>query len=373
METTAITISNDVIDSTAISVMPRGAETAFEAVSRQTATYKAINTLIDQTFVDTVDYDYMPGTSKEDIASGKAKKNLLLPGMEKARTLLGLREEYRDIHVIRDFDTPFFYFEVECVLYSIATGVEVGRGQGICHTREKSFMRTGVRVCPLCEKPAIKKSNFAPRGAPAGTKPGWYCHDKAGGCGANFAADDASITSQETGSSVDVQLVMDGLNRCRKIANKRAFAEPIKKVAMMSGRFTVDMEDFDTYTVTDDTPAPKPAPVVTVTKVEDKKPEAAPRWQDDPAEVSELLDRACKAGYLPDCTMEALLKFLDVKNLDHHPTRKSAAGAIKAVAEVNKLNQAAKITADEAAAKLGKGDKTPIGRTPEPDITDPAA
>jgi len=91
----------------------------------------------------------MPGTSKEDIEAGRAKKNLLLPGMEKARTLLGLREEYRDIHVVRDFDAPFFYYEVECILYSVATGQEVARGQGVCHTREKSFMRTGVRVMPV--------------------------------------------------------------------------------------------------------------------------------------------------------------------------------------------------------------------------------
>jgi hypothetical protein len=300
----AIIISPDVVDRTTISVMPRGDETALAAVSRQMATYKAINTLIDQTFVDGVDYDYMPGTSDEDKASGRAKKNLLLPGMEKARTLLGLREEYRDIHVVRDFETPFFYFEVECVLYSIATGIEVGRGQAVCHTREKSFMRTGVRLCPVCGKAAIKKSNFAPRNSPPGTKPGWYCHDKAGGCGANFGADDASITSQETGSSIDVQLVMDGLNRCRKIANKRAFAEPIKKIAMMSGRFTVDMEDFDTYTVIDkpvEAPPKSTPPVTTpaapVTPPEEKKT-PPPHWSDNPAHRKTVTDRAIENLYL---------------------------------------------------------------------------
>lgn len=387
---TAITISNDVIDSTAISVMPRGAETAFEAVSRQTATYKAINTLIDQTFVDKIDYDYMPGTSDKDIADGKAKKNLLLPGMEKARTLLGLREEYRDIHVIRDFDTPFFYFEVECVLYSIATGIEVGRGQGICHTREKSFMRTGVRVCPVCGKDAIKKSAYAPRGAPAGTKPGWYCHEKVGGCNATFAAEDVSITSQETGSSIDVQLVMDNVNRARKVANKRAFADPIKKVAMMSGRFTTDMEDFDTYTIVEDTPAPKAPPLTIVQKpveqTAEKKPEAPapaieetlpglPDWLPENNQQY-LVNRAINEKMLfPESTWEDFLELGNLKPADceQYKTVLNLFNHIKECVAKTKAQSATK-----AAELLGNGNEgdrriPPKPKTPEPAITEPGA
>lgn len=389
METNAITISNDVIDSTAISVMPRGAETAFEAVSRQTATYKAINTLIDQTFVDKIDYDYMPGTSDKDIADGKAKKNLLLPGMEKARTLLGLREEYRDIHVIRDFETPFFYFEVECVLYSIATGIEVGRGQGICHTREKSFMRQSQRVCPSCEQPALMRSKYPPKNNPNGEKP-WYCNAKNGGCGAEFDAKDGRITGQEVGSSVDVQLVMDSLNRCRKVANKRAFADPIKKVAMMSGRFTTDMEDFDTYTVTDDTPAPKAPPLTIVQKpveqTAEKKPEAPapaieetlpglPDWLPENNQQY-LVNRAINEKMLfPESTWEDFLELGNLKPADceQYKTVLNLFNHIKECVAKTKAQSATK-----AAELLGNGNEgdrriPPKPKTPEPAITEPGA
>lgn len=234
--TDTITVSSESINTTAIAIMPRSEETPVQAVTRQMATYRAINTLIDLTFIKGVDFDTIPGTDKP---------TLQLPGIEKARGLLGLREEFHDIAAVRDYSAsnPFFYYEVECVLYSIVGGQEVARGQGVCHTREKAFMRTGVRVCPECEKPTIMKSKFVPRGSKPGTKPGWYCNEKAGGCNASFEAEDTRITAQETGSSNDPQLVWDGVNRARKIANKRALADAIKRVGMLSSRFTVDLED----------------------------------------------------------------------------------------------------------------------------------
>ncbi len=236
-----VIVSEEQVRATSLSIIASNSETAEDALARIIQTYRTIKAM-RAFFEHGIDY----GDVKDKQPHEKGyKPSLLLPGMEKARGLLGLREEYRDISVTRDFtpSAPFFFYEVECVLYHIATGVEVARGQAICHTRESSFMRQASRVCPECGKTAIKKGKYPPKGAPAGTNGGWYCDAKAEGCGKNFMPEDPQIIGQEVGSINDPQQVWDGLNRARKIANKRAFGDAIKRIAMLSSFFTVDMED----------------------------------------------------------------------------------------------------------------------------------
>lgn len=221
-----------IIESTdhVISIMPSAQETAKQAIERQLALVGVIQTLIDATFDYGVDFGKIDGVDKD---------TLFLPGIEKTMGLLGLRESFRDIHTERQFDSdnPFFYFEVECVLTHSQSGLEVATGQGVCHTREKSFMRREERTCPNCEQPAIIKGKVEYGG-------GWLCWNKKGGCGAKFQDGDQAIEGQSVGMINDPQLVWDGLNRARKIANKRAKADAVKRIGMLSGRFTVDVEDF---------------------------------------------------------------------------------------------------------------------------------
>lgn len=241
-----VIVTSEKVQSTALSIIATEGETAEGALARTIQTYRTIKAM-QSFFEEGIDF----GDVKDKKPNEKGyKPSLLLPGMEKARGLLGLREEYKDLSVIRDVNpsSPFFFYEVECVLYHIATGAEVARGQGICHTRESSFMRVSARKCPSCEKEAIKRSTFVPDGAPKGTEAGWYCYGKIGGCGAKFSANDPAIVAQEVGNFNDPQLVWDGLNRARKIANKRAFGDAIKRIAMLSSFFTVDIEDDNIYT-----------------------------------------------------------------------------------------------------------------------------
>jgi hypothetical protein len=273
-----------IIISEQTAILPTQQENAQQAIERQLAFVSAINQLIDLTFKEGIHYATIPGTSKP---------TLMLPGIEMARGLLGVREEFRDIHVIREFDpdNPFFYYEVECVLIHIHTGLEVGRGQAICHTREKSFMRQASRVCPHCGEEAIIKGKEQYGG-------GWLCWQKKGGCGAKFKDGDESIESQKTGMVNDSQQVWDGLNRARKIANKRAKADAIKNAAMLSEKFTVDLEDTLTVDYAPSTPSPETIPYEPPTPTEstptvysnkNTKPEPPTVSEDDTTQLWQLI------------------------------------------------------------------------------------
>lgn len=219
-----------------ISIMPSANESADAAVNRAIATYNAINRLVDEIFVDGVDYAALPGMKK---------KSLRLPGAEKVMTVLALRPEFRDLHVERNFDaqTPFLYYEVECKLVSIKTGDVMAIGQAICHSRESAFQRTAARNCPSCGAAAIQRSKYAPKGAPADAQRGWYCSTKQGGCNTQFHFDDPEISQQDTDNVNDPQLIFDSFNNIRKKANKRAQASAINAIAMLSGRFGDELDD----------------------------------------------------------------------------------------------------------------------------------
>lgn len=229
-------IEAEVEEVTALATRPQQAvtwneETAEAAVNRSLSLYNAINRLVDEVFVEERDYGAFPPLAKgETFDPNKHRYDLKKPGMEKVLTLMRLRPHYEDIHTVRDFnaDTPVFYFEVRCVLTHIDTGKDMAEGIGVCHSREKSFQRTGNRICPDCGKPAILKSK---------RDPGWYCYAKIGGCGANFAADAPEITNQS--GSIDPQAILDNVNNIRKKACKRALMEAVKSVAMLSERFGI--------------------------------------------------------------------------------------------------------------------------------------
>lgn len=331
------------IETTPISVMPAAQETAQAAVNRAMATYKAINTLVDATFLPGV--DFADRVSRKKPGEEGYKPTLELPGMEKVMGLLGLTEQYRDIHVIRDISTenPFFYFEVECILHSITTGQEVARGQGVCHSREQKYMRVESRTCPKCDSAAIMKSKYPPRDKP-NAQPGWYCNPKQGGCGANFDKNDPQIAGQEVGNVADAQLVWDSINAIRKMANKRAMAAAVKRVGMLSSRFTVDLEDDLRFGETELNP-----PVVVQQKPESPPttPEPSPQTRTEPKHWSETLDgrklivemvkRATTQGWItPEQGESDLLHLIQQKSWHPYPAVKEAGQAVKDAVEALK-------------------------------------
>jgi hypothetical protein len=188
--------------------------------------------------LDGTDYGVIPGTGKD--------KTLLKPGAEKLCTFFGLRPTFEAVKATEDWTgqdhggEPFFYYWMRCRL--IRNGEIMAEGDGSCSSRESKYRyRQGERKCPTCDKAAIKRSKFPPRDKPDAT-PGWYCHDKAGGCGANFAYTDKRITDQETGRVTNPDIA-DQQNTILKMAQKRAMIAATLIGVNASEFFTQDLED----------------------------------------------------------------------------------------------------------------------------------
>lgn len=186
-----------------------------------------------------VDFGPIPGTKKN---------TLLKPGAEKLAFFFGLRPTFEDVASVEDWTgrehdgEPFFYYRSKCTLYH--NGNLVASADGSCNSWEKKYRyRSAERLCPLCGKPAIKRSKFSPKNKALGVTPGWYCFDKAGGCGAEFSATDPDIVGQQLGQAKNPD-VADIVNAILKMAQKRALVAAVLIGANASEWFTQDMEDF---------------------------------------------------------------------------------------------------------------------------------
>lgn len=205
----------------------RLAVTPDEGAAELKARLDVIQAAMTDAMVDGVDYGLVPGVSKP---------TLLKPGAEKLGVLFQL-----NIQIVNDKTWgPGDHLTVEsrAVVTHAPTGTEVGFGEGLCTTREKKYAKRKLeRECPECGKTNIRRSK--PRGD---EEPGWYCWRKTDGCGANFEANDARITSQEVGE-IDNPDLPDLWNTVVKMAEKRARVDAVLAVTGASALFTQDVED----------------------------------------------------------------------------------------------------------------------------------
>jgi hypothetical protein len=262
-----------------------------------------VHALYEDVFKPGLDFGVIPGTGDKPV--------LLLPGMEKLMRALRLRPEYVARMSMIDFDKPLFFFQYECRLIEIDTGMVVSSAIGSANSHESKWRwRNADCACPNCGAGAIKRSKYPPKGAPSGSQPGWYCYAKIGGCGAEFRADDPAITGQQVGR-VENPDIADQLNTMDKIAQKRALASAIKGAANVSELFTVDVEDLVEYAVangapltqsgraaSDDNVIEGTAAVVTklpLTKDEGKR--LADKWMKDKALTGADLKKALGGSY----------------------------------------------------------------------------
>jgi hypothetical protein len=185
-----------------------------------------------------VDYGKVPGTDKN---------TLMKAGAEKLTTLFGLTVRFQVVEQTQDWtgdqhgDEPFFYYWYRCLLSR--GDLLIAEADGSCNSRESKYRwREAKRRCPSCGAAAINRSKYAPRGAPKGTAPGWYCYAKAGGCGAEFAAEDAAITIQSTGRAPNPD-ICDLVNTIQKMAQKRALVAAVLIGCNASEFFTQDLDD----------------------------------------------------------------------------------------------------------------------------------
>lgn len=180
------------------------------------------------------DYGVIPGTKKP---------TLLKPGAEKLCNVYGLVPTYEDTWIEGDGETsPHLRVRMKCFLRrGDDTGPVVNTGVGAANSWERKHRyRGGQRACPGCGvEGSIRRSKFEDR--QTGDK-GWYCHDKAGGCGAQFTSDDPRITDQQAGQ-VENPDPYDVENTLFKMAKKRAYIDATLNATATSGLFTQDLED----------------------------------------------------------------------------------------------------------------------------------
>lgn len=178
---------------------------------------------------------------------GVSKPTLLKPGAEVLAVTLRLASSYSSERTFHEGD--HLTVVSKATLTHIPTGLVIAEGEGLCTTREKKYAYRGEgRTCPSCgASGTIKKSKYSPRekdypGANRSDAPGWYCHAKTGGCGANFAANDSKILDQSAEKTPNPDLA-DTWNTILKMANKRALVAAILNGTAASDIFTQDVED----------------------------------------------------------------------------------------------------------------------------------
>jgi hypothetical protein len=220
-----------------------------DAINRQ----KMLTDFVRKVMVKGRDFGVIPGTEKKPNADGtpsRENNTLLQPGAERLCTLFGLVDEYEDAGSIVDHERGFFHFSFKCILLrnctrenvdgrTVILGDVAGVAIGSCNSREKKYRRGG-KACPECGAIAIKKSKFPPRDRP-NEVPGWYCHDKAGGCGMNFAADDQRILEAKQADSTAESF--DLINTLQKMAQKRAKLSAVRAATNASDFFNAEDGD----------------------------------------------------------------------------------------------------------------------------------
>lgn len=204
--------------------------------------FQTVVAFVQQVMRDGTDYGIVPGTV--------GKPTLFKPGAEKLCTLFGLAVE-PPVLVERTEDwtgkdhggEPFFYYLVRQDL--TRGGVIVASQMGSCSSWESKYRyRNANRKCPHCGKEAIIKGKQEYGG-------GWVCFKRKDGCGATFADNAESITSQVAGRVKNADAA-DQVNTVLKMALKRALIAAALIATNASEFFTQDLDDL--------APEPEPHP-----------------------------------------------------------------------------------------------------------------
>jgi len=194
---------------------------AGDLVERLGTIKEAMNTAMERD----VDYGVIPGTNKP---------TLLKPGAEKLGVLFQL--DMQITHEERWGPGDHLTVSAAAVVFHAPTGARLGRGEGMCSTRERKYAyRKAEHVCPQCKKLAIIKGKQEYGG-------GWVCFKKKDGCGAKFPDGSLEIESQTVGDVENPDLP-DLWNTIIKMARKRAQTDAVLLVTGASALFTQDIED----------------------------------------------------------------------------------------------------------------------------------
>ena len=126
-------------------IIPTGKELVSEAKERLLDFRGAIGTIVE-TFEEGRGKDFW-------VIPGTGTKSLLQRGASKLVTYMQLREEFHEVRNVERWDgpDPFFFYLIECRLYHVHSGLEVGRSMGACSTKEPKYYtkRDGSRQDPF--------------------------------------------------------------------------------------------------------------------------------------------------------------------------------------------------------------------------------
>jgi hypothetical protein len=167
-----------------------------------------------------------------------------------------------EYHHVKDRE-PDGHLTIEstCRLIHSPSGTLVATGSGICSTHESKYAyRKQNRMCPRCEKEAIRKDT-KPKNEGGG---GYYCWRKLDGCGAQFKtpADIALIEEQVVGRVPNEDLA-DQWNTIIKMADKRSLIAALLNGTAASDIFNQDLEEIR-ENLESRAPAPQAAPAAPI-------------------------------------------------------------------------------------------------------------
>ena len=203
------------------------------------------------------DFGVIPGVG--------GKPTLLKPGAEKIVDSLNLWPDYEIIDACRDWEKPFFNFDVRCTLRNRGSNLPMATGLGSCNSMESKYRwRETQRKCPQCGAAAIIKGKAEYGG-------GHLCFKKRGGCGAKWPDGAVEIESQKT-ERVENDDIYTQVNTIEKMSCKRALVAATLNLGF-SDHFTQDLEDLHPVgqasadkpshdPVWDDADAPVPEPEI---------------------------------------------------------------------------------------------------------------
>jgi len=229
-------------------------------------------------------YGTIPGTNNKNV--------LLKAGAEKLAFVFRL---YGDSHITQtDLGNGHREYSVRTEIKQIGTDVVVGVGEGSASTMETKYRwRYAKRVCPECKMETIGKSKPEYGG-------GWYCNQRAGGCGAKFRSEDPAITGQQLGK-IENPDIADTYNTALKIAKKRSLIDGILLATAASDIFTQDLDDEDIRGETEEEAKKKATENATAANTEALKAALT-----NEAQVKVLFDSLGENGYTAEHLKKAM-------------------------------------------------------------------
>ena len=195
--------------------------------------------VIKEVMVEGRDYGTIPGTDQ---------KSLWKSGAEKLGTFFGYSSRITPVDTVMDWTgkdhggEPLFFFRHKCEIRH--GSLLVTEMEASCNSWEKKYRwREGKRKCPKCGKETVFKERPRDNDQP-GKQMGFYCWNKKGGCGAKFAYNDSTITSQQVGI-VKNDDIFDQVNTIQKMSEKRAFVGAVIIACNAGEFFALNLADED--------------------------------------------------------------------------------------------------------------------------------